>query len=137
MTDEKMVAAYGKQWRVEHAFSWLKSGAAINPMFLESPRRMQSLCFLYCVALMMQALVQRNVRKYLKKEGLTLPYHRNKPSNNITARFTYELFRNVTTQRVEINGKSEKRIHGLNEATAIALKGIGNSPSAYTPVMEK
>jgi transposase len=26
MTDEKMVAAYGKQWRVEHAFSWLKSG---------------------------------------------------------------------------------------------------------------
>ena len=137
MTDEKMVAAYGKQWRVEHAFSWLKSGAAINPMFLESPRRMQSLCFLYCVALMMQALVQRNVRKYLKKEGLTLPYHRNKPSNNITARFTYELFRNVTTQKVEINGKPEKRIHGLNEATTIALKGIGNSPSAYTPVMEK
>ena len=137
MNDEQMVAAYGKQWRIEHAFSWLKSGAAINPMFLESPRRIQSLCFLYCVALMMQALVQRNVRKYLKKEGLTLPYHRNKPSDNITARFTYELFRNVTTQVVEINGKREKRIHGLGEATAIALKGIGNSPQAYQPVMEK
>ena len=85
---------------------------------------------------MIQELVQRNVRKYLKK-WLTLPYHRNKPSNNITARFTYELFRNVTTQRVEINGKIEKRIHGLNEATTIALKGIGNSPNAYSPVMEK
>lgn len=137
MSDEQMVAAYGKQWRIEHAFSWLKSGAAINPMFLESPRRIQSLCFLYCVALMMQALVQRNVRKYLKSEGLTLPYHRNKPSDNITARFTYELFRNVTTQVVEINGKREKRIHGLNEVTAIALKGIGSSPLAYMPIIEK
>jgi transposase len=136
MTDEQMVATYSKQWRVEHAFSWLKSGAAINPMFLESPRRIQALCFLYCLALMLHALVQRNVRKHLKDKQLALPYHRGKPSDNITARFTYELFRNVTTQVVDIGGERKKIIHGLDQWTAIALTGIGASPRAYLPVME-
>lgn len=136
MSDEDMVATYGKQWRVEHAFSWLKSGAAINPIFLESPRRIQALCFLYCVALMMHALLQRNIRKHLKQQKIGLPYHRNKPSDNITARFTYELFRNVSSQIVEINGQPEKRIHGLDQWTAIALAGISASSRAYKPVME-
>ena len=97
MSDEHMVATYGKQWRIEHAFSWLKSGAAINPLFLESPRRIQARCFLYCLARMLHALVQRNIRRYLKANKLALPYHRNKPSDHITARFTYELFRNVSS----------------------------------------
>lgn len=136
MTDEDMVATYGKQWHVEHAFSWLKSGAAINPIFLDSPRRIQALCFLYCVALMLHALIQRNVRRYLKKHQLALPYHRNKPSNNITARFTYELFRNVTSQVVNINGQRDKRIHGLDQWTDIALAATGVSTRAYKPVME-
>lgn len=136
MSDEQMVATYGKQWRVEHAFSWLKSGAAINPIFLDSPRRIQALCFLYCVALMIHALIQRNIRKHLKHQKIGLPYHRNKPSNNITARFTYELFRNVSSQIVEINGQPEKRIHGLDQWTAIALTGVSASSRAYKPVME-
>jgi hypothetical protein len=38
---------------------------------------------------------------------------------------------------VEINGKRENQIHGLNEATAIALKEIGSLPLAYMPIMEK
>jgi transposase len=50
MTDERMVR-HLQQWRVEHAFSSLKSGAAISPMFLESPRRIQTLLPV-CLALM-------------------------------------------------------------------------------------
>ena len=137
MSDEQMVATYGKQWRIEHAFSWLKSGAAINPMFLESPRRIQSLCFLYCLALMLHALVQRNIRRYLKANKLALPYHRNKLSDHITARFTYELFRNVSSQTVEINGVQDKRIHGLDQWTTLALKALTASPKAYRPVIER
>jgi transposase len=137
ITDEQMVATYSKQWRVEHAFSWLKSGAAINPMFVQTPRRIQALCFLYTLALMIHALVQRNLRRYLKQHGLKLPYHRNKPSQNITARFTYELFRNVTSQIVEFNGQTNKHIHGLDQWTSIAIAGVGGSTATYQPVMEQ
>jgi transposase len=137
ITDEQMAATYSKQWRVEHAFSWLKSGAAINPMFVQTPRRIQALCFLYTLALMIHALVQRNLRRYLKQHGLKLPYHRNKPSQNITARFTYELFRNVTTQIVEFNGQTNKHIHGLDQWTKTAIAGVGGSAATYQPVMEK
>ena len=137
MSDEQMVATYGKQWRIEHAFSWLKSAAAINPMFLESPRRIQALCFLYCLALMLHALVQRNIRRYLKANSLKLPYQRNKPSDQITARFTYELFRNVSSQTVDLNGVREKRIHGLDQWTTLALKAMSASPKAYKPVIER
>jgi len=137
MSDEQMVATYGKQWRIEHAFSWLKSGAAINPMFLESPRRIQALCFLYCLALMLHALVQRNIRRYLKANALKLPYHRNKPSDHITARFTYELFRNVSTQTVDLNGVREKRLHGLDQWTTLALTAMSASSKAYKPVIER
>jgi len=137
LDDHEMITRYSHQWRCEHGFSWLKSEAAINPMFLESPRRIQALCFLYTLALMVHTIIQRNVRKYLVANKLALPYHRNKPSDKITARFFYELYRNVTTQIVQIDGHREKRIYGMDEWTTCGLKALGASPRAYRPVIER
>jgi transposase len=136
MTDEQMIASYSRQWKCEHGFSWLKSQAAINPMFVENTRRIEALCFLYTLALIVHTLIQRNVRKYLKKEQQGLPYHRDKPSDNITSRFFYELYRGVTTQVVEVNGRREKKIYGTNQWTELGLSAMGASPRAYKPVLE-
>ena len=137
ITDEEMTAAYGQQWRVEHGFAWLKSGAAINPMYLESPRRIAALCMIYHIALMIHTVIQRGVRHGLKKQGCKLPYHRNKPSDNITAKFTYELFRNVTTQTITDGCETEKRIYGLDEHTEKAVVALGLSTNAYHPVIHE
>ena len=104
LDDLDMVAAYGEQWRVEHGFAWLKSEAAINPVFLESPRRIEALGLVYHIALIIHTLIQRGIRSGLKERGWALPYHRNKPSDKITAKFLYELFRHVSTQRICIGG---------------------------------
>jgi transposase len=136
-TDEQMVAAYTDQWRVEHGFAWLKSQAAINPMFLESDHRIESLCLIYHIALMVQTLVQRNVRRGLRRRGWKLPYHRNKPSDKITARFTFELFRNVTSLVISNGTESDKRIFGDNEHTHNALMAMGVGTSAYTPILHE
>ena len=96
--DTEMIERYQKQYHVEHGFSWLKSSAAINPLFVEMPRRVASLCFLYCIGLMVWTLIQRTVRKNLKAWGKGLPYHRNKPSDRITTRFLFELFPKVQSQ---------------------------------------
>jgi len=135
--DEAMVAAYTDQWRVEHGFAWLKSQAAINPMFLETDHRIESLCLIYHIALMIQTLVQRNVRRGLKKRGWKLPYHRNKPSDKITARFTFELFRNITTLTLSDGKQAEKRLFGDDEHTRKARIALGISNDAYAPALHE
>jgi transposase len=135
LPDDDMVAAYGQQWRVEHGFAWLKSGAAINPMYLESPRRIAALCMIYHIALMIHTLIQRAIRNGLQAQGAKLPYHRNKPSDQITARFLYELFRNVTTQTIAVGDEYEKRLHGDDEHTRQAIRAMQLSPDAYRPVI--
>ena len=137
ISDEAMVAAYTDQWRVEHGFAWLKSQAAINPMFLESDHRIESLCLIYHIALMVQTLIQRNVRRGLKRRGWKLPYHRNKPSANITARFTFELFRNITTQVISDGNQADKRLVGDDEHTRKAGIALGISGRAYAPVLHE
>jgi len=135
ISDEEMAMSYDEQWRVEHGFSWLKSGAAINPMFLETPRRIEALCMIYTIALMVHTLIQRGIRSGLKRRGWQLPYHRNKPSDKITARFLYELFRNVTTMVVGLGDEVEKRIFGMDEHTEKAVRAMNLSPDAYHPLL--
>jgi len=137
LTDEAMVRAYGDQWRVEHGFSWLKSHAAINPMFLETDHRIEALCLIYHLALVVQTIVQRNVRRGLGRNGWTLPYHRNKPSDRITARFTFELFRNVTSLVVSAEDQVDKRVFGDDDHTRRACLAIGANPNAYRPVLHE
>jgi transposase len=135
ISDEEMLDDYARQWRCEHGFSWLKSQAAINPMFVQTPRRIAALCFIYCIALMIHTLIQRNIRRYLHEHAVGLPYRRNKPSPDITARFFYEIFRGMTSQVVSIGGRSEKRIFGDDQWTALGLKAVGASRNAYKPIL--
>ena len=86
---------------------------------------------------MIHTLIQRGIRKGLRERGWQLPYHRNKPSNNISAKFLYELFRNVTVQTIRMGGESDKRIFGTDEHTAKALAALDVSASAYTPVLAR
>ena len=137
LDDQDMVAAYADQWRVEHGFAWLKSQAAINPMFLENDHRIEALCLIYHIALMIQTLVHRNIRRGLRKRSWKLPYHRNKPSDRITARFTFELFRNITTQAISDGKEVDKRLFGDDEHTRRARTALGISSTAYTPVIHE
>jgi transposase len=135
ISDREMVERYRQQYHVEHGFSWLKSHAAINPMFIETPHRIAAMCFLYCVGLMVWTLIQRTVRKNLKLWGKGLPYHRNKPSSNITTRFLFELFPKVQSLEITMpDGNPEKRVLGLDEWTQLACKALECSPSVFVSV---
>jgi transposase len=136
ISDEEMLDRYRGQYCVEHGFSWLKSGACINPMFLETPHRIAALCFIYCLGLMIWTLIQRNVRKFLKKTKQGLPYHRGKLSDHITTRFVFELFQSVQSAVVNIENVGKRiQIFGLEKYQKLAMEGIGISRSAYTPVL--
>ena len=112
----------------------LKSGAALNPIYLKTPHRIASLGFTYCVGLMVRALIQRSVRAHLKEQGQKLPYHRGRQGDNITTRFIFELFQNVQSQhQVMPDGTKQYYIHGMNEHTNRACRALGTRLSVFKP----
>jgi len=136
ITDAEMIDRYRQQYQLEHGFAWLKSGADINPMFIETPSRIAAMGLIYCLGLMTWNLIQRTVRAHLTATKTGLPYHRNKPSPNITTRFLFELFPRVQTLVViHADGRREKRTLGLDTWQRKAMEALGTGDSAFRPVM--
>jgi len=136
ISDTDMIARYKDQYHVEHGFSWLKSGALINPMFLDTPRRIAALGFIYCIGLIMWNLIQRTVRKNLTAWKKGLPYHRRKPSANITTRFLFELFPSVQTIPItHENGTTTKQLAGFTEVQQLACDALGTKNTAFQPII--
>lgn len=131
MTDEEMILKYKDQYRVEHGFAWLKSGAPIDPIYLHSEHRIASLCFTYCLGLIIWNTIQRTVRKYLKSEGLGLPYHRNIPSDNITTRFLFEIFPKVQTVPITQNKSTHYQLAGMERWQTLSCKALGTQLSNF------
>jgi len=134
-SDEQMIDLYRQQYRIEHGFAWLKSGADINPMFIHTPHRIASMGLIYCIGLMAWNIIQRTVRQHLKQTKTGLPYHRGKPSNNITTRFLFELFPSVqTVVLTDEKGRHEKRLVGLERWQQAAAQALGCQGNAFSPV---
>jgi transposase len=132
ITDEEMITRYKGQWRNEHGFAWLKSGMHLNPVFLKTPARIGSLCFLYTIGLMVWNLIQRTVRKHLHDQLTGLPYHRGKPSANITTRFYLDLFAQVQTIPVTNPGQHEIRhLAGFTDTIQKASQALGTPRRAF------
>jgi transposase len=134
-SDEQMIDLYRQQYRIEHGFAWLKSGAEINPMFIHTPHRIAGMGLIYCVGLMVWNIIQRTVRQQLKLTNSGLPYHRGKPSANITTRFLFELFPSVqTVVLTDDQGRQEKRLLGLERWQLAAVEALGCQKCAFLPV---
>jgi transposase len=135
LSDRDMISRYKGQYYNEHGFSWLKSGAAMNPIFLKTPHRVAALGFIYCIGLMVWSLIQRSVRAYLGEHHRTLPYHRGRRGKTITTRFIFELFQNVLSQRVTMpDGAVHHVVHGLSAHAARACRGLGTQLRVFRHV---
>lgn len=135
--DRDMIPAYRRQFVIEQGFSWLKSTAVINPIYLHTPHRISSLGFIYCIGLMAWNLIQRNVRAYLKANKLGLPYHHKKKSDNITTRFLFELFTNLGTVTQKHHCHSTRHLVNKNGWICIALQALGISEDCIKPVLSR
>jgi transposase len=134
ITDVDMIHRYKGQYHNEHGFSWLKSGAALNPIFLKTPHRIASLGFIYCIGLMIWALIQRTVRANLNDTKRTLPYHRGRKGTNISTRFIFELFQNVQSQHLAMpDGVIHHFVHGINGHAARACRALGTKLIIFKP----
>lgn len=135
ITDQDMIVHYKLQHHVERGFSWLKSFANISPMFLHTPHRMASLGMIYCMALVIHTNIQRTIRIFLKDNKMKLPYHKGIASDNITARFVYELMAEIQTVSVALpDGSQVRTTTEFNGWQQIAAQALGTPAGAFMPV---
>lgn len=133
LSDERMLASYKEQWVIESAFKWLKGPAAIAPIFLKRPSRVKVLGFVYLIALMISALVQRELRRNLASRGGKCPhgYYR---TETPTTDGIMRLFQNVSFVEAEIQGQKHADLQYFKPEHSEVLELLG-LPGLYKEII--
>lgn len=99
---KEVLAMYKRQSQIEKRFSQLKTQFEVAPVFLKSVHRVVALLTIYYLALLVQALVEREIRLAMKKQRIeSLPlYPEERPCKAPTTRRIIDLFENI--QRHEL-----------------------------------
>jgi transposase len=96
-SDEKMLMEYKQQQEVERGFRFLKDPwFMVDSVFLKSPRRIEALMMIMTLCLMVYNVGQHRLRETLKKEGQMLPNQLNKPVQNPTLRWIFQIMEGVS-----------------------------------------
>ena len=140
-TDQQVFAEYRKQHLIENhsGFRWLKSEAAVAPMFLKTPRRIAALGLVFVLALMVRNYLQFMLRQRLLEEDEKVPYYgRRPPTKKPTAEVLLDLFAGVMVNHVIEDGEIvERRLAHLSDAARRVLELLGVAVEVFTRVREK
>jgi len=71
LTDAEVLAAYRYQPNLERRNHMLKGPQEVAPVFLETPHRIEALLLCHFLAMLTEALIEREVRTSMKAAGLT------------------------------------------------------------------
>ncbi len=94
LTAEQLLRAYKRQPIIEKRFSQLKTDFAVAPVYLQSISRIQGLLAVYFLVLLVQTLLERELRQAMQREQIpTLPlYPEARPCARPTTQRILELF---------------------------------------------
>ena len=70
LTAQQVLEAHKRQPNIEKRFQQTKTVHEIAPVFLKNEGRIEALFFLYFIALLVQALIERELRKAMKREQI-------------------------------------------------------------------
>jgi transposase len=88
LTDTQVLEAHKRQPTIEKRFEQTKTVFEIAPVLLKNEGRIEALCFVYFLALLVQALIERELRRTMQREGIDeLPLY---PEERTTQRPTAE-----------------------------------------------
>ena len=91
-----------EQQKVERGFRFLKDPMfMLDRIFLELPRRIMALSMVMGLCLLVYTLAQFKLRQALVQTGETIPNQLNKPIQNPTMRWVFQLFSGIHVMYVE------------------------------------
>jgi transposase len=103
MSAKDLLLAYKEQPMIEKRFGQLKTDFVVAPVFLKEVSRIQALLCVYFLALLVESLLERELRRAMEREGIaSLPlYPEGRACRRPTARKVIDLFEDV--QRHELS----------------------------------
>jgi transposase len=133
-TDVEMLQAYQEQHiTVEPGFRWIKNPAAISPVWLEKPERIAALAMLTVVGLLVYAVIQRQVRLYLRDHHQQVPGNKG-PTATPTAAVVFALFAPVMLVQFVVDKTTSLQGHGVQDHHLIICEAMGIDPAWYQGV---
>jgi transposase len=133
-TDTELLQAYQEQHiTVEPGFRWIKNPAAISPVWLEKPARIAALAMLTVVGLLVYAVIQRQVRLYLRDHAQQIPGNKG-PTAAPTAAVVFALFAPVMLVQFVADNMTSLQGHGLQDHHLIICEAVGIDPAWYQGV---
>ena len=128
-------AAHRRQPAIEKRFEQLKTVFELAPIFLKNEDRIEAFFFVYFLALLVQALVERELRQGMQRAGITqLPiYPEERKCHRPTAEQVFRLFSLPARNVLVLGGKDVRVINPeLTDLQCQVLRLIGVPPAAYT-----
>jgi transposase len=134
LTDAQVLEAHKRQPAIEKRFEQVKTVLEIAPVLLKNEGRVEALFFVYFLTLLVQALLERELRAVMKRVGIAeLPLY---PEERMTSRPTAEqilrLFSLAERHVLSAGGRSVRTFHSkLTPLQRQVLAMLGVPPQAY------
>lgn len=130
----EVLRAYKRQPLLEKRFSQFKTDFAVAPVFLKNVSRIQGLLAAYFFALLMQTLLERELRQAMARAGeKTLPlYPEDRPCARPTTHRLIEVFSSIQRHEVRV-GEGEPRVMvtKLTKTQRSIVRLLGLDPRTY------
>jgi transposase len=124
----QVLRKYKEQIQVERRMHHLKGPLAVPPLFLEKPERIAGLLCILVWALMVLALLERQVRRNLKGKPLYGVYPENRPSPAPTGPSLLECFSMLCIVIIKHRGKVSRRLADPSDIQRRLLLLLGIPP---------
>lgn len=122
LNEHEVLLAYKKQPLVEKRFSQLKTDFEVAPVFLKNVARIEALLCVYFLALLIQALIERELRMAMAKQRIaSLPlYPEGRRCKRPCTRRVLDLYENI--QRHELKAQGHETLTMITELTTLQMK---------------
>lgn len=134
LSEREALLVYKRQPVIEKRFSQLKTDFRVAPVYLKDVSRIQSLLCVYFLVLLVEALLERELRQAMEREGLdSLPmYPENRPCRRPTARRVIDLFDDIHRHTLSSpDGTPVVFVTELSELQRRILKLLGIPTTQY------
>jgi len=115
---------------VEPSCRGIKNPAAISPVWLEKPARIAALAMLTVVGLLVYAVIQRQVRLYLREHDRQLPGNKGLTATP-TAAVVFALFMPVMLVHFAVDNTPSLQVHGVQDYHRIVCQAVGIEQAWY------
>jgi len=104
-----VLQAYKRQPIIEKRFSQLKTDFCVAPVYLKNVKRIVGLLAIYFFALMVQSLLERELRRAMEEQGVeSLPlYPEGRPCKRPTTRRVLDVFEPIARHTISTSGSDD------------------------------